>query len=59
MHDQEQTQNQAPAAQAEATAQRDYHAPVFTHHGSAANIVRNLEGIGGDGGTGFPSDTLS
>lgn len=42
----------------ETTAAREYHAPVFTHHGSAANIVRNNEGVGSDGGA-FDSDTLS
>ena len=51
--------DETAAAEAEPTTAREYHTPVFTHHGNAANIVRNNEGFGTDGGTGFASDTLS
>lgn len=36
-----------------------YHPPTFVRYGSVASIVQNMEGVGADGGGGFPSDTLS
>ncbi len=38
---------------------RPYHTPQFVHHGDVADLVQNNEGVGGDGGGGFASDTLS